>query len=279
MPGTIAFGIDVETASENSVGYARYASELFHELNTPVTWFLTGRTLECYPDVFRPFEKDELIELQAHTYDHLLLKTVLMEVPPGKTRHGAQNWFLKRGGSLEEVEADLTRCQQVFRNALGRPAVGLTGPWGYYRGLGDRPDILEIVDRHGFKFLRTFARNEWGGLPVPLEWQPRFYQVQGFPHILETMVHDYQDDFVWEDFVEPTKDMRYADHLKEVADKVAEKDLIFSMASHDHGCATREGFEKKGVWVREIIEYAHHLGIRFITYSELYKEMCEARAK
>jgi hypothetical protein len=277
VAGRIVFGVDVETASEDATGFARYGAALFRELGIPVTWFLTGKTLQRYPDAFREVEAAGGIELQAHTYDHILLKTVLMKVPKGKTIHGSTGWFFFRGGSLDEIDADLARCQDVFERVLGRRATGLTGPWGYYRGLGDRPDLLELVDRHGFRMLRTFARNEHDAQPVPLEWQPFFYTVQGFPHILELLVHDYQDDFYWEAFEDRREGESYADRLKSVARRVAGEDLTWSLCSHDHACATREGFDKKGRWFKEIAEYALHLGSRFLSATEFYSEMLARR--
>jgi len=280
MPGTILFGIDVESASEASVGFATYGAELFQELGIPVTWYLTGQTLERYPQVFQRVDALQGIELQAHTYSHLLLKTVLLQVPPGMRIHDSTDYFMCRGGSLEEVEKDLARCQQVFRQVLGRTATALTGPWGYYRGLGDRPDLLEVVDRHGFRILRTFARNETDGQPVPLAWQPFCYRVQGFPHILEIMVHDYQDDFYWREFTQLSPQPCYADHLRTVADQVAQQDLVWSLCSHDHRCATREGFQQKGTWYRAIIEHALGLGIRFLSATQYYQErLAELPAK
>ena len=277
MPGTILFGIDVESANKHSVGFAQHAGELFRDLDVPVTWYLTGKTLEAFPDTFFPFEADESIELQAHTYDHLLLKTVLIRVPEGKVIHGSTDWFMQRGASVGEVDADLERCQQVFLDVLGRKASALTGPWGYYRGLGDRPDLLEIVHRHGLRALRTFARNEDDGQPVPLEWQPYFYEPRGFPDILECLVHDYQDDFYFEAFARPECTESYADHLKGVARKVADRDLVWSLCSHDHGCATAEGFAPKAAWYRAIVEYAQGLGIRFMSVSDFYEEMVAKR--
>jgi len=271
MSGTILFGIDVECANENTAGFVKYAQSLFHELETPVTWFLTGQTLERYPDLFRSLKDDPLIDLQSHTYSHMLLKTVLMRVPEGKTIHGSTNWHLQRSGSVAEIDADLGRCQQLFQDVLGGPATALTGPWGYYRGLGDRPDLLEVVQRHGFRALRTFARNEEDAQPVPLDWQPFFYTVQGYPDLLECLVQDYQDDFYWEAFADPQPGDRYVDYLKSTADTVAAKNLVWSMASHDHHCATREGFERKGTWFRGLIDYAKGLGIQFMTISQYYE--------
>jgi peptidoglycan/xylan/chitin deacetylase (PgdA/CDA1 family) len=276
MAGTILFGIDVETANENALGFTRYGLETFEELEVPVTWYVTGKTLERYPDEFRAVDKSPLVDLQAHTYNHILLKTILVEVPEGQIVHNSTDFFMKRGASNEEIAEDLARCQGVFESVLGRRATALTGPWCYYRGLGDRPDLLEIVDGLGFRALRTFGRDERDGQPVPLRWQPRFYRVQGFPHILEILIHDYQDDFYWREFVKPAPGARYIDHLKEVADRVAAEGLVWSLCSHDHGCATREGFETKGTWYREIVRYAQGLGIRFLPISAYYREMAAA---
>ena len=63
------------------------------------------------------------------------------------------------------------------------------------------------------------------------------------------------------------------EHLKSVARKVAEKDLTWSLCSHDHGCATKEGFEKKACWFRAIVEYAKELNIRFLSATPYYAEM------
>ncbi len=273
MAGTILFGIDVESASPDSEGFAGYGGEMFQELDVPVTWFVTGKTLERYPRVFRDIDASALIELQAHTYDHILLKTVLMRIPEGKRIHGKTDWYMHRGGSIEEIEADLKRCQEVFSDVLGRRATGLTGPWGYYRGLGDRPELLEMVHGLGFRILRTFARDQNDAQPVPLDWQPFFYEVQGFPDVLECLVHGYQDDFYWRAFEEPDEGVTYDAYLKTVADRVAEEDLAWSLCSHDHRCATEEGFEEKGGWMRAIVEHAKGLGIRFLTASQYYGEM------
>ena len=275
MPGTILFGIDVESASEASRGFARRASALFRELETPATWYVTGKTLDYCPDEFAALEAEVLIDLQAHTYSHLLLKTVLVEAPPGKVVHNTRGFFMKRGASLQEIADDLGRCQGAFKRVLGRRAIGLTGPWGYYRGLADRPDILEIVHAHGFHVLRTWARNATGGQPVPIERQPFFYSVQGFPGVLECPIQFYQDEFYWREFEKPAPDAQYMDVLKGGADAVAARDLVWGLCSHDHGCDTDEGWAAHETWFRGIIEYAAGLGIRFMTIGDFLREMLE----
>lgn len=273
MPGTVLFGIDVETASEHTLGFIERALPLFRELGVRTTWYVTGKTLEAYPEAFQKVAADGLVELQSHTYDHLLLKTVLLRVPAGMVIHDSKDWFMQRGGSVEEVDRDLERCQAAFERVLGQRATALCGPWGYYRGLGDRPDLLAVAHRHGFRILRTWGRDEYDGQPVPLAWQPLFYRVQGFPHILELFIHGYQDDFYYETFTQLARDQDYQGYLRCTADQVAGENLVWSLCSHDHHCATDEGWQQKAVWYRAVIERALANGSRFLTASEYYQEM------
>ena len=277
MSGTILLGIDVESASESSRRYAEYGTELLQSLGVTATFYLTGRTLAMYPQVFAALENDQAIDLQCHTYDHLLFKTVFMHLPPGVRGHDDNPQYLVKSASPAQIEDDLARCGETFQQVLGRRPRGLTGPWGYYRGLQDRPDLLEIIHRQGFRYLRTFARDERDCQPVPLGWQPFFYQPQGFPDVLELLIHDYQDDYYWQMFARPAPGQTYAAHMKEIACQVAEQGLVWSICSHDHNCETREGFNKKREWLEPLIVYAKDIGIRFLTATGYYEEALKAK--
>lgn len=279
MPGTILIGIAVETADENAAGFVEFAEPLFTQLQCHVTWFLTGRTLEAYPDIFRRIEKNPFIDIQSHTYSHILLKTVVWKLPDGVVFGNATDWIFKRGGSLEDIAADLEKCQQVFQRVLGRRAVALTTPWGYYRGLMDRPDILEICDRLGFKIVRAFSRNEHDGEPIPFEWQPFFYEPQGFGHILETMVHGFQDDYAWRHVARPPEGASYLEYLKTCVDRVAAEDLVWGVCSHDHGAAAQARAQEKAEWYRGLIEYGREKGCRFLTAVRFYQEMIAGKTE
>lgn len=271
MPGTILLGVDVESANEASATYAQQGLEFLRQEEIPVSWYVTGQTIERYPKLFAEADRSGLVDIQSHTYSHMLLKTVLIEVPPGCTIHGRTDWYLKRGASLQEVDADLDRAQKVFENVLGRRAIGLTCPWCYYRGLGDRPELLELVHRHGFRFLRSYGRNEKDGQPVPMVWQPFFYRVQDFPDVLELFIHDYQDDFYYIAFNNLPDASTYPEHLCRMAEHVVKNDLVWSLATHDHSCQTPAGFAQKTAWLRALVRYAKSLGIRFLTGSQHYQ--------
>ena len=277
MPGTCCLGVDIETASPASEVYSRLGLKMLEREDIRATWYVTGRSMEMYPEAFRRADESDRVDIQAHTYAHLRLKTVWMRVPAGREYAGRRDHLVELGGSNEQIDADLARCQQVFIDALGRSAVGLTGPWGYYRGLGDRPDLLEIVHRHGFRILRTFARNETDGEPIPLEWAPFFYEPQGYPDMLEIMVHGYQDDYTFRSLTGLERAEDYVAYLRGLADRVAAEDLCWGLCSHDHDCHDEEGFAAKTAWIWEAVRYARSIGIRFVTATELYHEALARR--
>lgn len=172
---TLLMGYDVKS-SEPDV--TRRFLELAWELHNRCSFFLVGRTLEFVgAEIFKPFLDNLLFAIQQHTYSHLLLKSSLYrqrrENPSGK------------GGKLEEIEEDVGKASRLLKEMLGMNCIGLRGPWGYYRGLCDRPDILEIFYKLGIRFTRTWARNENDFQPTPLEVQPFGYTHTGFPDILE----------------------------------------------------------------------------------------------
>ena len=147
----------------------------------------------------------------------------------------------------------------------------MTCPWCYYRGLADRPDLLAIVHRHGFRFLRAFGRNERDAQPVPLDWQPFFYDVQGFADMLELFIHDYQDDWYYAAFNGLKDTSTYPAHLRKIADRVAADSLIWSLCTHDRAFSPGEDNGKLG-WLFGLIGYAKSLGIRFMTAADYYAE-------
>ena len=93
----------------------------------------------------------------------------------------------------------------MLRTTLGVECIGLTGPWCYYRGLRDRPDILQVLWEEGIRFTRTDGRNERDWHPVAIDLQPYWYDALGFPEMLEIPIHGWHDCVIrgevlgWED--------------------------------------------------------------------------------
>lgn len=264
---TLLIGYDVERVGEPDLtrAFVKQARRLHEELAAPCTLFLVGQVVEERADDLAPFVGHPLFDLQQHTYSHMLLKTVCMD--------DGDKITIVRGGTLEKIDEEIGRTSAILKERLGIECTGLTGPWCYYRGLMDRPDILEIVARHGLRFLRTFGRNEKDFQPVPFEWQPFFYEPQGFPDILECMVHGWQDVH-WKMLWGYDNLDGYLAHLRECVDAIAESDLVFSYATHDWS-SIRDDPEM--TVIRGFIEYAQSRGMRLLSYADFYRERLAQR--
>jgi len=272
--GTIILGYDIETASESSVGFLEGAEILHDRYELPWTIYLTGMTVEERADDIRRFLNNPLLTVGQHTYSHVLLKSVYMTPGDGKPIHGAYPNFFKKGGSLEEIREQIENTQSLIINLLGVECRGLTGPWNYYRGLVDRPDILQILQQNKIQWIRTNGRDCRDCQPTPFSEQPFFYADQGFPDILELGIQGYQDDSQWERFDDRRHGDTYQDYLFAMLYEVSRNDWVWSVCSHDHGTPTKEAFfSTKGKWVENLIIRARDLGMRFLAPHELYMEM------
>ena len=273
MSGTIVLGYDVETASQSTAGFLAGAQLLHEKHDVPWSIYLTGVTLEKQADTIRRVSGDPLLSIGQHTYNHLLLKSVYMTPGDGKPVHNSFPNLFKPGGALEEIRVEIEKTQRLFSEQLGFPCRGLTGPWGYYRGLADRPDILQILQDNGIQWTRTYARDARDCQPTPFEVQPFFYADQGFPEILELGVQGYQDDFYWERFDDRRHGDTYQDYLFATLEEVAQNNWVWNVCSHDHGTQDQETFfQTKGQWLEDLILRAKDLGIRFVSPPELYAE-------
>lgn len=279
MSGIIFMAYDVETASESTGGFLRGAQELHREYGIPWTIFFTGKTIaERTADCLR-VAGDPLLTMAQHTYNHVLLKSVHIEPHDGKPcMEGGKATFFKEGGSLEQLAEEIGRTQEVFQRTFGRACRGLTGPWGYYRGLRDRPDILRLVDRAGLRWLRTDARDCRDCQPVPLDLQPYFYADQGFPGILECPVQGYQDDFYWERFDDRAHGPGCEDYVLWAMAEAGRRGHVYTINSHDHSTPTPEAFHAtKGRWLRAVLERGRKLNVRFMGYEDYYQTRIAAR--
>ena len=279
MPGTILVCYDVETASQNSLGFFEGATRMHEKLDVPCTMFLTGTTMDFCGDACRAAGRHPLISLGQHTYSHVLLKTVYMQPGDGKPcSHADAETFCIEGGDLETIRSDVLRAQQLYEELFGQACRGLTAPWGAYRGLLDRPDILRILDEIGLKWVRSYARDCRDCQPTPFDVQPFFYADQGLAEFMEIPVQGYQDDFYWDRFDDRAQGPDYADYLLWAVDYVIANDLVWTVNSHDHDTETPEAFEAhKGVWLRAVLTKAKEASARFMTCDALYQERLAER--
>lgn len=264
MTGTMLIGYDVEWQGHGgdiTEHFLTTAQALHQRFNVPTTFFIVGETLErCVPH-FQAIHDDPLIDLQQHTYSHQLLKTVYID--DGKSIR------VKRGVEPEETRQEVRKTTQLLKKHLDTDCIGLTGPWCYYRGLRDRPDLLQILHEEGIRFTRTDGRNEKDWHPVEMDLQPYWYDDLGFPDILEIPIHGWhdcvirQEIFGWDDLD------TWVDSLKPYIDRAAAEDKVFSLCQHDWSSIRSDPTMSA---TEAIICYAQEKGVRFLTYLDYYKE-------
>ena len=273
MNGTMVFGYDIETASENTVGFLEGATEMHEKHGVPWTIYLTGQTVEQCTDAIRKCMRSPLVTVAQHTYSHVLLKSVYMTPGDGKPVHGAEPNFFKEGGSLDQIRQEISKAQGIIKDLLQVDCRGLTGPWCYYRGLVDRPDILQILQDNGIRWIRTNARDYRDCQPTPFTEQPFFYADQGFPEILELGVQGYQDDFYWERFDDRSHGETYQDYLFAMVDETAKNGWVWNLCSHDHRTPTKQEFWRERKWIADLIVRARDAGLRFASPPEIYDQL------
>ena len=269
---TFLIGYDVENRDiEDQVTkqFLRVAPKLHRELNAPCTFFICGETLENNTAEFKAVKAQygDLIDFQQHTYSHVLLKTVLRE-----NEHGQA---LSPGGTLEQIRSEVKRSSELLNEHLDVDCTGITGPYGYYRGLSDRPDILEILHNLGIRFTRTYARNEHDWQPVSFAVQPFWYEVQGFPDILEFPIQGWQDCILRDEIGWDNRG-GYLDHVKKDLDYIAEHDLVWGYVQHDWSSVKEDADMSI---TRRIIEHAHAIGVEIKSYPAFYEEKVRAWEK
>jgi peptidoglycan/xylan/chitin deacetylase (PgdA/CDA1 family) len=222
---TFLLGYDVEHLDPAVTGrFLRRAAELHREYGVPATLFVLGQTLERNTDALGELVGDPLFDIQQHTWSHMPLKTLVQ-----RNERGTE---LIVGGSLERTRDEVERTSELLAERLGVRCTGLTGPYTYYRGLADRPDILQVLDECGIRFLRTYGRNEHDWQPVSFDVQPFWYSLQGFPGMLEYGITGWADCLLREELGWDDHD-GYVAELRRNLDLITERDLVWSYLQHD----------------------------------------------
>lgn len=264
MAGVFLIGYDVESSDRAVTGAFLERMRAVHEAaGVPATLFVVGRTALRHGPALRALAAHPLFDVQQHTYSHVLLKTVCQE--------NADGVRVFPGGSFEQATEDVRRGQEALRESCGVACTGLTGPYNYYRGLSDRPDLLGACWEAGIRFLRCDGRDARDWQPVPLERQPYWYAAQGFPEMLECCLHGWQDCILrerlgWE------RTREYAAAVRPWLTQAAERGLAYSYCQHDWSSLRADPAMEA---TAEILAAARGAGLRCLRYRDFYSE-CRA---
>jgi len=260
---TLLIGYDVESMGKPEVvrEFLTKAEEVHRE--HPCTFFLVGQVIEENARELERLAGNPSFDFQQHTYSHKLLKTVCME------RDGEITVY--PGMPFAEIEDEVGRTCELLMRHFGKECLGITGPWAYYRGLSDRPDILEVLHRLGIRFTRTWGRDEHDFQPVAFEVQPFRYAPQGFGDMLEVPIHGWQDVY-WRDINGWENVEGYAEYLLECLDYAAGRGLVWSHGTHDWSSVRND---PEMSLIRTILSAADRRNVAIKSYSQYYLERME----
>ena len=245
-----------------TVNFLSKMKRVHEELKAPCTLFIVGKLLE-EPSVLKGLRElagSPLFDLQQHTYSHQRLKTVV--------ENDGKKITVFEGAPLEKIREEVNLARKILQEKLGVHSSGITGPFGYYRGLSDRPDVLRVLHDVGIRFTRTYLRNEndWG--PLSIEAQPFTYEPQGLPDILEIPAQGWQDvHYFWTHGWDKREDLLRCN--KKLVDEIAEKDLVWSVCQHDFSSCQED---PEMSYTKELLSYAQSKGVTVTSHKAYYEK-------
>lgn len=233
------------------------------EHGAPGTLFVCGRTLVHNVDALEPFVDHPLFDIQQHTYSHTLLRD----------DHWQGGTFL--ASPPVAIRTEVAQTSRALKRLLGVDCIGLRTPHGYYRGLLDSPEMLDVLDACGIRFVSSWARNEHGVNPTPMSVQPFWYAGQGYPDLLEIPFQGWLDGTWFEEYgIE--KGEEYGGVLRATVDEIVAGDLVYGACFHDWAQIRYRETETR--WVAGLMEYAAAQGVVIQSYAEFYNSQLEVGA-
>jgi hypothetical protein len=237
-------------------------TEVHADVGVPATLFVCGRTLLHALEPVRAAQASGLFDVQQHTFSHVPFKDIVYSPAPGLV------------GTIPASPApalaeELAFTSRLIRDHLGGDCVGLRTPFGYHRGLRDRPDLLELVRGAGLRYITSWGRNEANANPTP--WvQPFAYAEEGYPDILE-LPFQFWLDVVWFDQHGYDTGPAFLEALKGAVDEVVKDDLVYGACFHDWVAVVSD--ERRLGWIRGFLRYALDRGVEVTTYTDYWRRV------
>lgn len=230
------------------------------EAEVPGTIFVCGRTLLQALEPVQAAHATGLFDVQQHTFSHVPFRDIVYSPEPGIVG------TIPAAPPVALIE-ELTFTSRLLRDHVGVECVGLRTPFGYHRGLRDRPDLLEIIRIAGLRYITSWGRNEDNGNPTP--WvQPFTYDEEGYPDILE-LPFQFWLDVVWFDQHGYDSGPAFLEALKGAVDEVADNDLVYGACFHDWVMLASD--ERNVGWLRGFFRYARERGVEITTYTDYWR--------
>jgi len=245
---------------ESTVRGLDVITRVHEEAGVPATLFVCGRTLLHACEAIQRAQGTGLFDVQSHTYSHVLFRSVEYEPSPG-TR------AVIPASPPVALDAELAATSDLIGRLVGSEVVGLRTPFGFHRGLRDRPDLLDPLRRNGIRYVSSWLRNEQNGNPTP--WvQPFAYAEEGYPDVLE-IPSQFWLDGIWFDAHGWSNGAGFLDALKGAVDEIVARDLVYGVCFHEW--AVLSANEEGTGWIRGFLAYARERGVEVTTYTDYWR--------
>lgn len=201
---------------------------LHRRLEVPATFFIVGRLLERHGKAFRALLDDPLFDVQSHSWSHQILRD--------SRAHGP-------GVSLEEMDREVGEGKRWVEEVFERQCLGFRPGCGFENGFQGCPERLEILRRHGIRFVSADLRGPLDSIPNDLQ-QAYTYEADGYADLWEIPGHGWHDNV-----------LKWGNHI------------TYFPPVYDFAAATRnartvvECFAQEGRW----IEHAAELGLEYVS--------------
>jgi peptidoglycan/xylan/chitin deacetylase (PgdA/CDA1 family) len=169
-----------DTESPACLAACRRIVEVHKRFEMPATFFIVGKMLEAHPAKYRRLLDDPLFEIASHTYTHQMLR---------------DNDFCGPAVSMDERQKEIFKGKETVENVFERDCIGIRPGCGFDNGLKGAPEVLELVQKAGFKYVSSLL---WGpdySMPALLS-EPFNYNSEGFPDIWELPGHGWHENLL-----------------------------------------------------------------------------------
>ena len=251
-------GIDQAIEPSSTPAAMEVIKRNHEEFDAPATLFICGRTLVHHVDLFQELVDHPLFDVQQHTYSHALFKP------------DAWNGGVFLSSPPNAMETEIATTSAALKKYLDIDCIGLRAPHGYHLGLTDMPEMLDVLERCGIRFVSSWARNEHGENPTPMSIQPFWYDEQGHPEILEIPFQGWLDG-IWFEANGIDNGSGYADVLSRSIDEIVAGDLVYGGCYHDWAMIRYD--EAGSGWIRSLLSYARQQGVEVKSYADFYRAM------
>lgn len=244
---------------------------LHRHYEAPATFFIVGRLLERDGPRYRALLDDPLFDVQTHTYSHPILKD--------SRPHGP-------AVSIEQMEIEVREGKRWVEEVFERECIGLRPGCGFENGFAGAPERLEIIRRHGIRFVSADLRGPLDSIPNDMA-QAYTYEADGYGDLWEIPGHGWHDNVLksWTghityfppvyDFAMPpgapktvvenfAQEGRWLEHAVELG-----LDFV-SLVQHPSSILR---FDEDMAPIELLLVRARQLGMRFTTYLDYYREL------